>query len=190
MPTRLITAPLEEPVTLAQAKAHLRKTTSEEDAQIMAKIFAAREHAETFTRRALVTQTWELLLDRFPSGREIELPFPPLQSVTSVKYLDTNAAEQTFAAASYHVDAASTPGRVVLASTASWPSTAERPNAVTVRFVAGYGGMAAVPFTMKAAILLLVGHLFEHREENQDFPVHAMPLGVERLLWSDRIVRL
>jgi uncharacterized phiE125 gp8 family phage protein len=190
MPTRIVAAPLEEPVSLAQAKAHLRVTVADEDAQVLAAIFAAREHAETFTGRAFVTQTWELLLDAFPAGREIELPFPPLQSVTSVKYIDPDGAEQTFAAANYHVDAVSTPGRVRLKPTAFWPSIADQPNAVTVRFVAGYGGTAAVPFTIKAAILLVVGHLFEHREENQDFAVHAMPLGAERLLWPHRIVRL
>lgn len=190
MPTRLITAPLDEPVTLLQAKQHLRETLSDQDANILAAMYAAREHAESFTGRALCTQTWELLLDSFPSSREIELPFPPLQSVTSVKYIDTDDVEQTFAAANYHVDAASTPGRVRLKPTASWPSIADQPNAVTVRFVAGYGGMAAVPFTIKAAILLVVGHLFEHREENQDFAVHEMPLGAERLLWPHRIVRL
>jgi len=190
MTTRLVTAPAEEPVTLAQARAHLQEPPTSQDAQILAMAFAAREHAETFTGRALVTQTWELLLDRFPSGREIELPFPPLQSVTSVKYIDPDGAEQTFASSNYHVDAAATPGRLRLKSTASWPAIAEQPNAVTVRFVAGYGGMAAVPFTIKAAILLVVGHLFAHREENQDFAVHAMPLGAERLLWPHRIVRL
>lgn len=189
MPTRLVTPPPEEPVTLAQAKAHLNEPTGQ-DANILAAVHAASEHAETFTGRALVTQTWDLLMDRFPAGREIELPFPPLQSVTSVKYIDPDGAEQTFAAASYHVDAASTPGRLRLKPTASWPSIDEQPNAVTVRFVAGYGGMAAVPFTIKAAILLIVGHLFAHREENQDFQVHEMPMGAERLLWPHRIVRL
>jgi uncharacterized phiE125 gp8 family phage protein len=190
MPTKLITAALEHPVTLAEARQHLRATTTEEDALILALVYAAVEHAETFTGRALVTQTWDLLLDGFPFAREIELPFPPLQSVTSVKYIDPDDAEQTLAAANYHVDAASTPGRVRLKPTASWPSIADQPNAVTVRFVAGFGGTAAVPFTIKAAILLVVGHLFEHREENQDFAVHAMPLGAERLLWPHRLVRL
>ena len=190
MPSRIVTAPLEEPVTLVQARQHLREPPANQDAHILASMYAAREHAESFTGRAFVTQTWELLLDRFPSGREIELPMPPLQSVSSVKYIDQAGVEQTYDAANYHVDAGGTPGRLKLTPTASWPSIDDRPNAVTVRFVAGYGAMAAVPFTIKAAILLIVGHLFAHREENQDFAVHEMPLGAERLLWPHRIVRL
>jgi len=67
MPSKLITAPTEEPVSLAEAKAHLRVDISDDDALIGAMIVAARQEAEAACRRAFVSQQWKLLLDRFPA---------------------------------------------------------------------------------------------------------------------------
>jgi uncharacterized phiE125 gp8 family phage protein len=180
MPTSLITAPLEHPVTLAEARQHLRVTSTAEDALILSLIYAAVEHAETFTARALITQTWELSLDAF-RGSEIELPKPKLQSVTSVKYIDLDGAEQTVPAADYQVDTISEPGRIKLVPTASWPSVKEQLNAITIRFVAGYGLSAAVPFQIKAAILLLVQY-----HEQRD-ALGKILEAAERLLWPSRM---
>jgi uncharacterized phiE125 gp8 family phage protein len=180
MPTKLIAAPLEHPVTLAEARQHLRVTTTAEDALILALIYAAVEHAETFTSRALITQTWELSIDTF-SGSAIELPKPKLQSVTSVKYIDLDGATQTVPAADYQVDALTEPGRIKLVPTASWPSVKEQLNAVTIRFVAGYGLAAAVPFQIKAAILLLVQY-----HEQRDAMAKILE-AAERLLWPYRM---
>ena len=182
MPAKLITAPLEHPVTLAEARQHLRATSIDEDALILALIYAAVEHAENFISGVLITQTWDLSLDVFP-GAEIELPKAPLQSVTSVKYIDLDGVQQTVASADYQVDAIREPGRIKLVPTASWPSVKEQLNAVTIRFVAGYGLAAAVPFQIKAAILLLVQY---HEQRNANEKVLA---AVERLLWPYRFVR-
>lgn len=188
MALKLITPPAEEPVTLTQAREHLRATSTEEDAKILALIMAAREHVEDYTRRRLITQTWELVLDEFP--RELELPSPPLQSVTSIKYLDESDVEQTLGTSSYQVDADSEPGRVVLAPNAEWPDLSEKINAVRIRFVCGYGGAAAVPWAIRAAMLLIIGHLFEQREQvNVGNLVTEMPFGVDRLLAPYRMLR-
>ena len=195
---KLVTAPTIQPVTLAEARMQLKDPPAVEDFLIESAIRAACEHAEAYTGRRFVTQTWDYFLDCFPNewanqyGRsrgEFALPHPPLVSVTSVKYFDEAGVEQTLATSEYQVDASSDPGRIAPAYGKSWPSARAQLNAVTVRFVCGYGGLASVPFSIKAAILLIVGHLFEHREENQDFQVHEMPLGSERLLFPLRVMR-
>lgn len=188
MGLKLITAPAVEPVTLAEAKAQLRKTTADEDALISSLIVAARNFAEAYTGRAFITQTWDYVLDAFPCGL-FELPKGPLQSVSSVKYLDSAGVEQTLAAAGYKVDALTDPGRIAPAYGQSWPTTRSEPNAVTVRFVAGYGDASAVPQAIKEALLLLISHLFENREAVAEGNFSALPLGFEPMLAFYRVIR-
>ena len=168
MSYKLITAPTTTPITLAETKAHLRVDSPDEDALITALIDAATARFDGPTGilgRALMPQTWDLFLDVFPAEPAIKLPFPPLASVTGVYYFDAvTEAEATFAAANYEVDTYSIPGWVQLAADASWPEIMETINAVRVRFVAGYASAAAVPAPIKAAMLLMIGDLFEHRE--------------------------
>jgi uncharacterized phiE125 gp8 family phage protein len=166
----LTTPPAAEPLTLADAKLHLRIETGDtaEDALVTSAVQAAREYAEEATGRALVTQGWTLTLDAFPArGGVIALERAPVQSVTSVTYLDAAGVSQTLTAGTdYVVDTASQPARVALAPDASWPSTQSgRINAVTVVFVAGYGVAADVPEILKGAMKLHVGDMHEHREE-------------------------
>lgn len=188
MAYQLVAAPGVEPVTLAEARAHLRVTATDEDWLIQAHIIAARRRAESLTHRRLVTQTWDWFLDRFPCW-EMEVPFGQLQSVTSVKYLDTAGVEQTLAGTEYLVDAKSDPGRITPAYGKVWPTTRAQMNAVTIRFVCGYGLADRVPWEIRAAILLMVGHLFEHREDVSDFQAFALPDGAEMLLAPYRIMR-
>jgi len=187
----LITAPATEPVTLSEAKSHLREDQSDEDTLITSLIVAARQMAETITRRALITQTWEIYLDTFPTEREIVLPFPPIQSITSITYLDSNGATQTLSAADYYLDSKGILNSVVLVPGANWPSTeTDRKNTVTVRFVAGYGNAAAVPEAIKLAIKQCVAHWFEHRETTVTGTIVApMPQTTEWLLWPYRVLR-
>jgi len=157
----LIQAPSEEPITVEEAKASpsLRVTTAAADTDIGTLITTARDTAETITRRAFITQTWELVLDGFPSGG-IVLPMPPLQSVASIKYIDDNGDQQTLNALLYAVDIDSEPGLVVPAYGESWPYTRDEVNAVRVRFVAGYGSKGDVPEAIKTWIKMRVGTLF------------------------------
>lgn len=181
MALSLVTAPAIEPVTVAEARAHLRIDGNDHDDVIARLIRAARRRAEAATRRALVTQTWDLTLDDFPCWA-IEMPRPPLVSVTHIKYYDTTGAQQTLSAALYLVDSKSEPARITPAYGQSWPMTRDQVNAVEVRFVAGYGADTAVPDDIKAAILLMVGHLFEHREEVSDLQTYKLPFAVDALL--------
>jgi hypothetical protein len=196
----LYAAPAEEPITLAEAKLHVRQDGTADDDLITALIVAARRSCETRLRQALVTQTWDLYLDAFPGGWPfadplapeafalpwggggwptargpyysrfgpyrpgvIAVPRPPLQSVTSITYVAADGTSTTLASTEYQVSAGSL-GRVAPAYAKVWPVTRPQMDAVRVRFVAGYGAAAAVPANVKAAIKIMVGHLYENRD--------------------------
>lgn len=164
---RLITPPALEPIGLAEAKRHLRIDQDDDDVLVDSLIKIARQDLDGREGRgmglALITQTWELVLDLFPIW-EIRLPLRPLQTIESIKYDDVNGAEQTFPSADYVVDIATYMGRVVPAPNKSWPGTRDGINAVRVQFKAGYGtSSASVPAMYRHALLLMVGHLYAHR---------------------------
>lgn len=190
MPLKLITPPAEEPITLDEAKKHLRVDIANDDTLISSLITAAREYCEDFQNRAYITQTWQLWLDGWPDGSEISIPKPPLQTVSSIKYYSEDGAEYTLPAEDYIVDVQSQPGRVVLASGKSWPDVSLRPaNAVVVDFVVGYGDAVDVPQRVKQAILLLVGHWYEHREAVLTGSISKeIEFTVSALLWQERVV--
>ena len=183
----LVTAPASEPVVLSEMKSHLRVDLADDDALITGLISAAREYVEGAARRALVTQTWRLSLPGWPEDDEIGLPRPPLQSVSSLVYVDVDGAQTTWPSSNYIVDIDSQPGRLVLAPNISWPSVTLYPvNPVQITFVAGYGS-GLVPTHYLQAIRLLVGHWYENREATDaGQPVREIPLAVESLLWLDR----
>lgn len=186
----LVTPPAAEPVSLPEAKAHLRVDIADDDALISTLITAAREYCEAFQNRAYITQTWQLWLDAWPEGREIKLPKPPLQRVNGIRYYGEDGIEYILPSEDYFVDTQSEPGRVVLAPGKSWPGIALRPtNGVVVEFVAGYGNATAVPQRVKQAILLLVGHWYEHREAVITATVaKELEFTVQALLWQERVV--
>ena len=184
----LTIAPDEEPLTLAEAKDHLRVDITDDDFNIELYLTAARETLEEWAHRAFVTQTCRLFLDRFPKGYEILLPRPPLQSVTHIKYYDTDNIPTTWAAANYFVDTDSDPGRVILAYNVSWPTTTLRPaSGVEIEYVAGYGGPQTVPRTWKQAILLTLGHWYENRESTVGGTIiREVPMAVKSLVMLRR----
>jgi uncharacterized phiE125 gp8 family phage protein len=159
----LTTEPASEPVTLAEAKAQCRIEVSDDDALVTALIVAARQTAELVLRRALMTQTWTLTLDTFPTA--IELAHPPLQAVNSIIFLEAVAGAPTILSpASYIVDGASEPGWIQPANGYDWPQVWPEINAITVEFVCGYANASAVPQAIKQWILLHVAHYYAHRE--------------------------
>lgn len=192
----LVTAPVEEPVGLEEAKAHCRVDHTTDDAYIRALLESARQHVENYTRRKLITQTWDYKIDRFPCGtvEPIELPHPPLQSVTSVKYLDISGVEQTWPASEYIVTAPvgehAERGRISLADGKTWPDALYLMDSVRIRFVCGYGDAAAVPSGIKQAILLRVGDLYTNREPNIVGTSITHTKADEMLLWPYRSLRI
>ena len=158
-----ITPPAFEPVTVDEAKLQCRISHDVEDSLIAHWIKAGREMAQAFQRRAYVEQTLELSFDNFPR-LPIELPSPPLVSVSSVKYYDTDNTEYSMSMSSFIVDTASQPGRIVWAYNELWPAVTLRPaDAVKIRYVAGFSESENVPYVVKAAIMLFVSHMNENR---------------------------
>lgn len=164
MPLTLKTAPAVEPVSTVECIEHIRGSMTEDSAEVEALIPAARLDVENEAWRSLITQTWELRLDNFLDCMWLERP--PVQSVTSVKYLDADNVEQTLAPSVYTVDIYSTPGRVELAKDQVWPTTYDVSNAVTIEFIAGYGLAAAVPAVFKQAIKVRLADYYENRESH------------------------
>lgn len=164
-----ISTPIDvEPLTVADVKLHLRLTSdTTEDPLIASLITAAREYCEGITGRSFATQTITAYLDSFPGADFIELDRPPLQSVTSIKYKDYAGTETTMTATTdYLVDTDSDIGRIVLAYGKSWPSFTPYPyNPITIIYKAGY---TTLPKSLEQAMLLLIGHWYEHREATDE----------------------
>ena len=164
----LSAAPAAEPLTTAQAKAHLVIDSSftDDDTLIDSYIKAARQHVEDVTGRQIYTATWVLRMDAFPPT--ILLPKPPLSSITSLAYVDSAGSAQTLTAdEDYSLDAYSVPARIVPYVGCSWPSTYGHINDVTVTYVAGYGtSESSFPAPILHAMRLLIADLYEHREES------------------------
>lgn len=173
MTVRIITQPPIEPVSLSEMRLHLRErdAVTAQDPLISALIQAVREYGENMTGRAFVYQELEYSCSSFPSV--FELPRPPLISVSSIKYTDSDGAEQTVSPALYQVDSFSEPGLVKPVYLETWPSDVRSSdfNAVRVRYFAGYppgspvSDLAeSVPEGIKAWLKVRVAQLYEHRE--------------------------
>lgn len=158
----LKTAPVAEPVTLAEAKLHCKVDVADDDTLITALIVAARQQAEHRTGRALITQQWELTLERFAD--RIPLPRPALVSVQSVKYLDGNGALQTLDNTEYQVVISELVGYIQPSYGKSWPFCRVQPDSVAVAYTCGYGDAAAVPVSIKSWIKMAVATLYSQRD--------------------------
>jgi uncharacterized phiE125 gp8 family phage protein len=158
---KVITPPTTEPITLSEAKEHLRVTETDEDTLINNLIIAAREYCEEYTGRALAAQTVEAYFDYF--AEKMPLPRPPLVSVTSVKYKDSAGTEVTLTAnTDYLVDTDSVIGQIARPYSVNWPSFTPYPiNPIKVRYQAGY---TSLPKAIHQAILMLIGHWYANRE--------------------------
>ncbi len=212
---KLVTEPQNLPMSLNEAKAFLKlgDDDTDDDALIMALLRAAVRHVETFTGRVLITQTWRLTLDDWPSRsrlddqlwegvREgadiveardhIEIPKPPLQSVTSFQIFNTSDTASSVATTVYFVDSESEPGRVGLKFGQVWPSITLRPhNGIQITFTAGYGDDAnGVPDDILAGLRLLLAHFYENRAVCDLATNLALPLTAREALRPYRILRL
>jgi len=188
--TRVIVPPVLEPISLAEAKQHLRVEHSEEDALISALISVARHKIETLGHLALLTQTLELTLDDFPESSWLSIPSPPLQSVSSFQYTDSSGSVTAFA--DYVIDASGYPGRVALAYNKSWPSVILYPvGAVKIQCAVGYQSIADIPPPLIQALRLLIAHYYTIRESVMDWGTRMpipTPFGVEKLVAPYRVL--
>ncbi len=159
-----------------------------EDAHITNLIKAARRHCEKLSNKAYVTQTWDAYFDEFPST-PFTIPLPPVQTVSSIIYTDSDLNSTTVSATSYVVDKKSFPARVNLAYNKTWPTpTLTTMNAIRLRYINGYGSAGVVPMEDKQAIMMLAAHLFENREQTTDVLLREVPMGIHALLGIDKVV--
>lgn len=170
---RLVTPPAMEPVTLEEVKLHLRVDVTEEDSLISALITAARQKAEEYTKRAFITQSWELALDS--ASEKVYLPRPPVQTINEVT-LDGEIV--------------STGNYALIGQDAFYtkiPLNAVNPDGLVIRYISGYGNNATdAPQAIRQAILMLVAHLYEHRGDD----AIEMPPTVKALLRPYRVMML
>lgn len=188
--------PIVEPVTLTEAKAHLNVTDTNDDTMITAMIAAAREHAEEYTGRAFIAQTWAIRMDKFPKW-EIRVSKPRIISVVSLVYQDIDNVQQNLVEGiDFFTDKYSEPCWLV-PSTSGWPSTyTDGINAVTLTVTLGYVDSLQspraladkVPQAIKQALLLHVGHMYEHRESASDFSVSVVPMAYKSLLQPYKLI--
>jgi uncharacterized phiE125 gp8 family phage protein len=194
---QVVTAPALEALTLEEAKAHVRVEldNTDEDDYLRGLIRTATRMARDGTSKALLTQTLALRLDRFPCT-EIYLPCPPLQSVSSITYLDTSNVLQTLAATKYQVvGARATPdelapdGYVRPSYGNAWPTTYPVPECVVITYVAGWASAEAVPDGIKRGMLELIGDLYAQREQTMVGETVAVIGKAKELFDNDRCYR-
>lgn len=188
MPYKIIAQPSCEPLTLQEAKDHLRvdATYTDSDNLISAHIMAARRWAERFMSRALVTQRWKYIGDSFPGPSQIGIPYgtlysnprhaillerSPVQSVDAITYIDTGGVQQAMLASDYVVDLVSEPCRITPVFGKIWPITLPQIGSVEVDFTCGYGAFNTatppawvgepIPEDIKSALKLYVEALYD-----------------------------
>lgn len=196
-----------EPLTLDETKTFLRVDHDNDDAQISGLIAAARQVCESLTGRSLITRSYSLFLDCWPGGnllwwdgvREgadtssrsalLNLPKPPLLSVTCINVYAVDNTFTEFPAADYYVDTAGLPGRIVLKQGVSPPSPGRVANGIEIQFRAGYGAQPQhIPVSLRQGMKQMVAHLYEHRGDSPEQALLAS--GAAALLKPFRLVGL
>jgi uncharacterized phiE125 gp8 family phage protein len=192
MTAYLLSGPAAEPASLDDAKAYLKLDTDDEDALVTTLITAARLHVEGTTGRALLTQSWRLVLDDWPPAGLVRLPVAPLQSLTAITACDINGDPVTLPTDGVLWDAQAAPALLYLPAGFGDTVILRPLQAIEIDYVAGYGtDPADVPATLRQALLLLVAYWFEHR----DAVVLAgsgsvIPSGFDQLVGAYRSIRL
>lgn len=187
MPITRTVDPTSLPVSLQEIHDHVGVTDLADNDRLTMLNEAATRHVEMVSRRQLITQTWREKCDTFTTSIVV-LRKRPLQSVTSITYVDSAGDTQTFSSDNYDVDTDADPGRIVLGFNQTWPTVRGHTNDVAYTYVCGFGDSgAAVPSTLKAAIKLLVSHWSEHREATISGTIIAeVPLAVTDLILAER----
>lgn len=182
-----VAGPFIEPISLAEAKQHLRVDTASDDAYIASLITAAREFCEDYLDRTLTHTQWQMKMDNFPS--EIMLPRPPAVAsgtATSVvvTYVENSlGGTSVLSSSEYRVDRDSTPGAIRPLYGGSWPSHLSDQNSVTVTWWGGYGpNPESVPQVVRHAMLMLVGTWYERRQAVDSVSATEVPMGARALL--------
>jgi uncharacterized phiE125 gp8 family phage protein len=187
----MTSAPVSEPLTVEEAKAHLRVDGTAEDVLIGSLILTSRLHIESALSLALIDQAWTLQLDRWPRGNDIEIPLSPLKAITGVRVRTASGDWLTVPSTSYLVDLASKPPRLVW-NAATRPDPGVPATGIEIGFDAGFGPTGAyVPAPIRHALLLLIAHWYERREAVEiGSDAARVPEAVSDLIAPFRKIRL
>ena len=170
-------------VTLAEAKAHLSYDSADQDTLITALIKAASEQIGEMAGRVLTQETWTAASEDFYDM--VRLPKSPIIAVSAISYFDAAGNSQAATVGDFNVFLSEDYSLIRPKIGFNWPTAQDRPDAVTITFTAGY---SAVPFGLKYAVLLLIGHLFQNREGVVVGTIAAvLPMAVESLVNSHRL---
>lgn len=181
----VVTGPETEPVTLTEAKTHLRVEHDADDTLITSLVTAAREWCEGFLNRALITQTRRLAISSWPIY-PLRLSGIPIQSIESVTYVDSDGETGTVAADQYRLTAS---GELIRTYNGEWPSvTLMGRECISITYKCGWASADYVPRQIKQAMLLLIGAWYETREGMTEANRQEVPFGVRELLYPLRDV--
>jgi uncharacterized phiE125 gp8 family phage protein len=188
----MTSGPALEPVSLAEAKAHLRVDGTLEDALVQSLIVTARLHIEAALGLALITQGWSYFLDRWPKAGRLVLPLRPVAAISQIRVWNDEGVAETVPASHFLLDGQGFPPRLVSTSGAPPLESGRAVNGIEVAFTAGFGATPGdVPATIRHALLLLVAHWYENREPVEiGQAVNAVPSMVSDLLAPHRRRRL
>lgn len=188
MTTKRITGPVVTPVSLEEAKLHLRVDNTAEDTLITGLIAAAVAHldGDGVLGRAMITQTWATWVGNAPGC--VRLPVSPFQELTSIKYYDSDNALQTATLSDFETNLDGDFVTVHPKSGFAWPGAYSRRDAIEITYTAGYGDDGAdVPQSIRQAILLLVGHWYENRTAVSEASLKEVPKAVDALIGIERV---
>jgi uncharacterized phiE125 gp8 family phage protein len=189
MPSILLTGPAVEPVSLAEAKKFLRVEHTADDDLITALIAGSRIHVEAQTRRALITQSWRIVRDRWPANGRLEVLPVPLASVTAARIYRLDGTTQSIAPEAFTLDKAAAPA---VLSCSALPAPGRAAGGIEIDITAGYGATSAsVPEPLRQAIRQLVTHWYENRSAiSVGLSAAVLPANALALMAPYRVVSL
>jgi len=192
MPAILSQPPAIEPVTLSEAKAHLKVESSVDDTSVTRLIITARQYVEKQIDRVLIDQTWLVYSNSWPRDGEQSLIVSPVSSVVNLRTFSVDDIASVIDPSHYYFDQASDPQKLVLRTSRSWAMPGRKVNGIEIEVIAGYGaGGDAVPGPLRQAILMLVAHWYENRQPScSGMPQESFLPALQTLLTPYKRIKL
>ncbi len=179
-------APTADPVSIYDVKSSARIDVDDEDILIDEIIGRATKAVEEMSGRYLMAQTWDFKLYGLTGDEKVRLPGAPVQSIDSISYQDENDATQTLTVGDFYIFSDDDCAYVQPKGGTQWPNTYDRPDALTISYVAGYSDKYDVPEELRQAIILLATHMYEYRAPVMEKKSYEMPYAVESLVGLQR----